>query len=126
MANKKKNLPVAREVNIFTSEKNVNNVIVAEIIESVRIAKKIKIKNADGFHVGIFKEYRNLNVDTVMYLIEHYNFDKHTVETNYDNKIYITSRIEPKDNIRINIASEKWKINLLPNEAKNIIYANSK
>lgn len=125
MSNKKRNLPAINELNIFTSVKNVDNLIVEDIIEHIRKAKKIKLRNADSFNILIFKDFINLNVDTVMYLIEHYSFDKQTIETNYDNKIYVTSEIRPKENIKIRIASEKWKINLLPSEIKEIIYTSA-
>ncbi len=121
MKKAKSNLPAKREINIFTSAKNVDANIINEIAMHLKQAKKIQIKNADGFQVGIYKEFINLNVDTVLYMIEHYGFEKHSVRTDWDDKIYISTSISPKDNIRIQVHSEKWKINFLPKEAKQVI-----
>ena len=121
MSEKKSNLPVKNQINLFTSKKNVDSVVVEKILKHIRAAKKTKIKNADHFVVGVFQSFINLNIDTFMYLIEHYNFEGYTVKTDDNVNIFITSSLHIANISHIYITTEKLKINLLPNEIKKLI-----
>ncbi len=120
MAKKKRYLPQVKEVNLFNSNAKVDKEQVAIIVETVAQSKKIIVKNADGFNMIIQKEYSKLNVETIMYLVSMYDFNKPEVRTDYNNKIYITTSINPKRNIRIDLESERWAVNLMPKEVLEI------
>jgi len=115
------NLPAKKELNIFTSEKNIDTEILTQILESMKQAKKIKLLNADGFSSIIYKTFDNLNIDTIMHLHTHYSFLKPEIKTNYNNTLCVKSGISIKD-VTIDLYSEQWNINILPNEIKEIIY----
>ncbi len=120
MANKKKNLPQVKEVNLFNSSAKVDKEAVEVVVEAIAQSKKIAVKNANGFNVGIYKEFSKLNVETIMYLVAMYDFNKPDVQTDYSNKIYISTSIKPKTNIRIDLESERWAVNLMPKEILEI------
>ncbi len=120
MAKKKRYLPQVKEVNLFNSDAKVDKEQVAIIVETVAQSKKIVVKNADGFNMIIQKEYSKLNVETIMYLVSMYDFNKPEVRTDYNNKIYVTTSINPKRNIRIDLESERWAVNLMPKEVLEI------
>ncbi len=114
-------LPAKKEINLFTSSKNVDKSIVDEITNGIRQAKRISITGAKGFNIGLYKKFTDLNIDTVMYLFHQYGFEKPEVQTTWDNKLYIQSETRPKKNIIIQVISEEWDVNLLPNDVKEFI-----
>ena len=120
MSKKKKYLPQVKEVNLFNSNAKVDKEQVEIIVETVAQSKKIIVKNAYGFNMIIQKEYSKMNVETIMYLVSMYGFNKPEVRTDYNNKIYITTSIYPKRNIRIDLESERWAVNLMPKEVLEI------
>jgi len=120
MAKKKKYLPQVKEVNLFNSDAKVDKEQVEIIVEAIAQSKKISVKNTKGFSVMIHKGYSKMNVETIMYLVSMYDFSKPSVQTDWDNKIYITSSIRPKINIRIDLESERWTVNLMPKEVLEI------
>ncbi len=120
MAKKKRYLPQVKEVNLFNSNEKVDKTAVAIIVNCIAQSKRISVKNADGFTIGIYKDFEKLNVETIAYLVSMYEFSKPSVQTDWNNKIYITSSFRPKDNIKIGLESEKWKVNLMPKEVLEI------
>lgn len=118
---KNTNLPAVKEINIFTSQKNVNQEIVQTISEAIKQAKKISLQGAKGFDIGIHKRFENLSFDTVMYMFEQYGFTKPQVQTSWNNTIYIVSEIRPKNHICIRLESEHWDVKLMPCDVKQFI-----
>jgi len=120
--NTKSNLPCKNEINLFTTVKNINQEQINQIVETIRKAKKVKLVNAEDFDFYIFKDYYDLSFDTIMYLVEYYEFSKpETQMISYKNELYIRSCL----NIgyaKITVNSEKWQINLLPNDVKEVVY----
>ena len=119
-----KNLPAKKELNIFTSEKNIDTEILNEILKSVKQAKKIKLINADGFNSIIYKTFENINIDTIMHLYTQYNFSKPEIRTHNNNTMYAKTAFHVKD-IAIDVFSEFWNVNILPNEIQKIINPNN-
>ena len=117
----KNNLPAKREINLFTSSKNIDNNKISEIVETIKQAKKVKLLNAEKFDCMIYRQFDNLNIDTIMYLVEHYGFNKPRIESrSWNNSIIVRTNLDVKL-VSIDLYSESWQLNLLPNDVKELI-----
>jgi len=117
----KKYLPAKKEINLFTSAKNVDNLRVAEIVETIKQAKKVKLINAENFEYIVYKNFIDLNFDTVMYLVEQYQFEKPRLEAqSWNNTIRVRTQLQINF-VSIDLFSESWQLNLMPNDVKEIM-----
>jgi len=119
----KNNLPaVNREINLFTTEKNVNKDIVETVERCINQIKVIKIKgDINGLSIGIFKRVPKIPIDTFSYILSMYGFKDVRIQSDYDNNIIVESCLNLGDYKHLYIYSEPIKINLLPNDIKMVI-----
>jgi len=114
-------LPSKKEINLFTSVKNIDNNKVNEIIETIKQAKKVKLINADNFEYIVYKNFTDLSFDTVMYLVEQYQFEKPRLEAqSWNNTIRVRTKLQINF-VSIDLFSESWQLNLMPNDVKEIM-----
>jgi hypothetical protein len=117
----KTNLPAKKEINLFTSTKNIDNNKVSEIVETIKQAKKVKLINAENFEYLVYKNFTDLNFDTVMYFVEQYQFEKPRLEAqSWNNTIRVRTQLQINF-VSIDLYSESWQLNLMPNDVKEII-----
>ncbi len=119
----RKNLPSKREINLFTSEKNVSKHKIKEVETVLSAAKKIKVSNAQGFRFLVYEYVSELNIDTFRYIVDNYDFGKVRL-SNMGNKIMFTSTKVIKHkyfNVEVSIETEAQELNLMPNDIKRVI-----
>ena len=119
-------LPAKQQINLFTTEKNVDKETIIAIENLIKEAKKISITNISDFDADIKQSVHQIDLDTFMYLISLYSFEKPVLTSSYDNEIYFTSRrevpIKTKERFaEIRLYSKHTKIELLPNDIKQVL-----
>lgn len=125
-------LPTKKEINLFTSEKNINKKKVKEILDLITIAKRFKLpKNHIHFDKRISQGVHYLNLDTITYMHEFFGFSKLRQRPESDTEIYFVSDIYIQTatenvEIEINLFSEFIKLNVLPNDTKQVLPISSK
>jgi len=127
---KKKNLPAVNELNLFTSSENIQPEKVAEVRIAITKAKKIMIRGAEDFttytHDVYIKTVGGLNKDTLMHIVDMYQFEKPKTVT-YDNLLsFIANKTiicSTGQNILIQMITDTTKINLISNDIKQEITA---
>ncbi len=124
----KANLPAKREINIFTTGKNVVQADVQKVEAALKESNKLRL-TIDAKEVLVTGNFwlNKINLDTFTYIVDNYGFEKPALKNSSidENKIYFISgkEVESKQGIwtRLSLISEEVDINLLPNDIKQAI-----
>jgi len=111
-----------KEINLFTSSKQVNNDTVNIIETTIQRIKNVKIKgDITDLSVYIYKNMYDIDIDTFSYIIQMYSFNDVVIETDYKNKMRCKATKNLGERKTLTICSEPITINLLPNDVKALI-----
>ena len=118
-----KNLPaINRQIDLFTTAKNVNKDMITNIENSISQIKNLKIKgDLNGLSIDISKYNRDIDIDTFAYIVNIYGFSEVYIESDYKNNIRCKASLRIEDYKYLYLYSTPITINLLPNDIKSII-----
>jgi len=115
---------IKKEINLFTSSKNIDQEKLAEIQQALAEAKKIdnrlsKIRIPLNF-IGSFEcQVHDINLDTFMYAVDFYGFQKPRM-IGGASAFYVTELF--LNRLQISLFSKDFKINLLSNDVKQTMH----
>ena len=122
---------INKQIDLFTTGKNVDKELVNQIEKLIKEIKKITVRNLPNtvrFNTYFSSRFYTKDLDTFMYLVSFYSFPTPHLESAYSgrNEIYFETTLHVPIKTEgifadIHLKSGNTKLNLLPNDIKQVL-----